>query len=489
MPDNPPGELDLFLDFLAEGREEAGELVDQLEELPESEWDAWLNAHPEARSFHAFHFLLDDAEEEARHGSADALALTAFVTRHAGSVTAPPVAKLAVPHLGGRAWTTHANLLRSAGRLDEALQAYQTAAAIYRAVPVMAEDLAEVESAAAALRADVENFLTQLSRDIVSLVARVPADALRIAEVAIATADALSPADYSPATVARLRARAWKDRALPLRDLARYPEAIEALDRAEKLLDPFPSLAQERTIMRFARMSILQYAGRYDEAADLLVECKAEFAQQGDEQRQLLCSIAEGSLLYRVGRWSEARTVWHALLAVVRESEHPEALANIQNNLGHVLTALGDFRAADDHLREAVRLFKELDRPLDVARSELARGRMMIGQGQLEEGIAHLRRVRAQFLRQNVIEEAGLCGLDIVEAQLSRGAPEEAEALARQVIREFTAGGLSSRAITALHSLSEAIAARRASIATVDNVRQFIRALHTDPEAEFRAIA
>ncbi len=480
MPHTPTGELDRFLDFLENGSEEAEELVDQLEQLPESEWDAWLEAHPEARSVHAFHFLLDDAEEEARRGSPDALALTRFVTRHAGSVTAPPEAKLALPHLGGRAWSTHARILGSAKRLDEALQAYRTAAAIYRAVPVMAEDLKEIED---------EAFLAQMSWDVASLTNRAPADALRVAELATSMADALPSDEYSAVQLARLRAQAWKDRALPLRDLARYPEAFEALERAEQLLAPFAALAHERTVVRFARATTLQYAGRYDEAAELLAECSGAFELQGDAHRQLLCRIAEGSLLYRTGKNRESKKVWLELLPVARERDDALALAVIHNNLGHALTVLGELEAADEHLRQAVGRHEQLDRPLDVARAELARGRILIGQGHLEKGIAHLRDVRAQFLRQDVVEEAGLCGLDIVGAHLSLGEPEEAETLARQVIREFTAAGLNARAITALGSLSEAIAARRASAATVDNVRQFIRALHSDPEAEFRAIA
>ena len=65
MPPQQTGELGRFLDFLLNGREEAGELVDQLEQLPGTEWDAWLDAHPESCSAHAFNFLLDDAMTKA----------------------------------------------------------------------------------------------------------------------------------------------------------------------------------------------------------------------------------------------------------------------------------------------------------------------------------------------------------------------------------------------------------------------------------------
>jgi hypothetical protein len=82
-----------------------------------------------------------------------------------------------------------------------------------------------------------------------------------------------------------------------------------------------------------------------------------------------------------------------------------------------------------------------------------------------------------------------LCGLDIVEAHLTQGAHIEAEAFAREIVREFTAARLNGRAITALGYLSEAIAARKASQSTVQNVRRFIRSLRANPELEFVASA
>ena len=114
---------------------------------------------------------------------------------------------------------------------------------------------------------------------------------------------------------------------------------------------------------------------------------------------------------------------------------------------------------------------------------------MWLKQGRIEEGLAHLQHVRDRFLTEGLIEEAGLCGLEIVEAELRRDRAAAAEMLARTIVRDFTAAQLNKRAILALGFLSDAIAARKASAATADNVRQFIRALHTDPEAEFRAIA
>ena len=97
--------------------------------------------------------------------------------------------------------------------------------------------------------------------------------------------------------------------------------------------------------------------------------------------------------------------------------------------------------------------------------------------------------MRAEFLKQKLVEEAGISGLEIVDAHLWRGDLAEAEAFARQIVREFTAARLSNQAIIALRYLSEAIAARQASAGTVEEVRAFILALRNDPQLLFAASA
>jgi hypothetical protein len=53
------------------------------------------------------------------------------------------------------------------------------------------------------------------------------------------------------------------------------------------------------------------------------------------------------------------------------------------------------------------------------------------------------------------------------------------------VIAEFSRARLNKRAITALGYLSRAIAAKKASVPLVRNVRDYILALRTNPEREF----
>jgi tetratricopeptide (TPR) repeat protein len=324
-----------------------------------------------------------------------------------------------------------------------------------------------------------EDVLHELSRQFHACVDQSPLQALAVTQLAVTAADA--------SVSAPLAACAWRDHAMVLRTLARYEESFAAFDRAERTLPALERHDLTRANIVFARAATLQEAGRLDEARPLLRQCRRVFERHGDRRGQLLAEISEAALMHRMGRYRDACEIGRSILPAAEEVGDLNALASIHNNIGHAAIELGDLALAESHLAEAVRLFTENRLPLQVARAEMARGRLLIREGRIERGVEHLHRVREEFLRHNLVEEAGLCGLDIVEAHLARGAPIEAEAFARQIVREFTAARLNARAITALGYLSEAIAARTASQTTVRNVGRFIEALRANPELEFVA--
>lgn len=480
-------------------------LVRELLALPPSAWDEWLASHPDAHTAGVFEELLGVAERDR----ASAPALTDLVLRHIDSVSGP--SPLAIVFLRGHAWSARAAALRDAGDLHGALDAYQKAAGVYRSAPVELPELDAIENDITAVRSRIderrgtipdllrdtpfaewpqlaardelrnEAAVAALCQEAAWRAHRVPLESLAIADLATAIADSLGKAE--------LRAEAWKNRGLALRFLARYAEALPAFDRAEAILQPLDAVDHARAVVRFSRALTLLEIGRLEEAVVILTACRGVFEQHADLRNELLTGIAEGALFWRLSKYREAWETWTALLRVAGDLGDEQALMSLHNNLGFAGIEIGDFDAAQDHLRSAIGLAAKLGQPLLAARSQLAQGRLMVRRGDADGGLAHLHAVREQFLTQNLVEEAGMCGLEIVEAHLWRGALIEAEAFARQIVREFTAAQLNRRAITALRYLSEAIAARKASAATVEQVRDFILALRKDPESEFLASA
>ncbi len=315
-----------------------------------------------------------------------------------------------------------------------------------------------------------------------------PAESLALADLATANADALPQDSYPAIMLAQLRAHAWKDRGHTLSYLGRYDEAFQALDIAERHLEEFGTLAHDRAIVRFIRAVALQETNRFDESLAILAESRVVFADHGDARRRLLCGIAEGTLLQRQHRFRDAREVYLPMLDVAATLHDEESLACLHNLLGHCYVSLSDFESAEPHLTEAVRRFHRLGQPLAAAKAELARGRLLVRTGEHAKAIEHLARTRDTFLRHDLIEEAGLCGLDIVESMLAQTALAPAETLVRRIVEEFTVAQLNARAIVALGYLEEVIATRDASRA-VGNVREYILSLRKYPEREFIRLA
>jgi tetratricopeptide (TPR) repeat protein len=326
--------------------------------------------------------------------------------------------------------------------------------------------------------------LDRLSREVQRRLDRDPQEALALSNLATAIAETLAAGAYPPVVLAQIQAQAWKDRGQALAYVARYDEALHALDRAEAILEPFGTLSHDQATVRFTRATALQEVERFDESLTLLTRCQSVFHDHGDARLELFCGITHGMLLHRLKRFGEAREVYEALLPAA-ESSDAGTRACLHNNLGSSLVELREFEAANVHISQAFAILTELGRTIDAARTELAHGRLLVRKGDLDRGLAVLCEVRAKFLRHALVEEAGLCGLEIADTLLQRNDPEAAEALAREIVHEFTEAELNARAITALGYLTEAIAARTASSATIEKVRKYIRVLRKDPQREF----
>ncbi|HEX8253355.1 MAG TPA: hypothetical protein VF846_09425 [Thermoanaerobaculia bacterium] len=324
----------------------------------------------------------------------------------------------------------------------------------------------------------VEHLGTILSAELT----KEPRYAEALAMLAISLAEALPPV-YPSVILRQLRVHAWKDLGKVLSFLARQDEAIEAYDRAEAELGDI-SLEHDRSIVRLNRAITYQEIGRFDEALVLLAECKEIFGEYRDVRLATISGFYEGLLLQRMRRYREAREM-HLLLLAANANLDEDTLAALHNAIGYASIELGEYDAAEANLTRAANLFQQLNQPLEALKPQLGHGRLLIRRGRYTEAIAHLRKVRHQFLRNSLAEEAGLCGLEMVEGMLLLGRHEDAETLARTIMSEFLAADLSTRAIEALGYLSEAIASSKASPKMANDVREYVVSLRTFPERAF----
>jgi tetratricopeptide (TPR) repeat protein len=333
-----------------------------------------------------------------------------------------------------------------------------------------------------ATRAELQTsgVLEWLGREVEQRRSRDPMEALALAELATSIADAIAPDSYPPIIVAQLRAHAWKDRGQALSYLARYDEALLALDQAENELDPFGSLGHDRAIVRFCRATALQHLRRFDEARELLHECRQVFRAHGDTSTYVKCTLAMGNLLVRTGDYRNAREL---LLPLITEDSLVAAQARMA--LGWCAVHLGAANEAIEHFHESARDCRIRGRELEAVRATYGEGAAMLRLHRFREAIATLLSTRETFLARGLVEEGGLSGLAIVEAQLVLGDAAEARRLAASIVREFTAANLNRRAVAALAYLNDAIAASSATPEIARDVHAYIVALQIDPTRDF----
>jgi tetratricopeptide (TPR) repeat protein len=313
---------------------------------------------------------------------------------------------------------------------------------------------------------------------------RDPQEGLAVAELATAIADNLAPDSYPRVVLAHLRAHAWKDRGRALSYLSRYDDALRALDRADSYLAPLGTLAHDQAIVDFVRSIVLQHLRRFDEAQALLTLCRRVFADHRDMRLYRKCTLATGNLLVRRGDHCGAREV---LVPLLREDD-PESLAIARSALGWCAIHLGSAEEALAHFTDAARRNRQLEWELEAVRASYGAGCALLRLGRLDEAIESLAFARKCFLSRALVEEAGLSGLEIVEARMLRDEIEQAKTLAATIVQEFTTARLNRRAVAALAYLNDAIATSSATPDIVRSVHAYIHTLQIDPSRDFAPV-
>jgi tetratricopeptide (TPR) repeat protein len=322
--------------------------------------------------------------------------------------------------------------------------------------------------------------LEQMSEEVRRRLHRKPREALAIANLSASIAESLAPSQYPSVMLAQLRGTAWKDRASTLRYLARYDEALEAAERGEEAVAPFASLEHDRAVIRLVKGMILAQQERFEEAHAILSECRQVFREYGDTTRYVQAGMAQASSLYEASQYDHARQLYVELLSESASEGDVESQACLHNNLGYCEVRLGSYVSANIHFSEAVARFTDLGFAAEVARTERGAGLILIARGQTTSGLARLREARRNFTANGMVDEAGLCGLNIVAVLMERGDRPAARALAQNVIDEFNAADIGERAINAVVELRDAIDVDDATVETVRIVHAFVENLRND---------
>jgi len=327
----------------------------------------------------------------------------------------------------------------------------------------------------------VRNLLTAAQGEL----ERQPARALAIATLASDIADHITPGAFRADIVLYCRGSAWKERANALRYLGRYPEALQALDRAEEWFAQTVNPELDLAVLDYIRAWVVAQLDRTDEALRLARRCATTFMRYGDLERENHAGLLEAAILFDRREFTKSRDAFLALRGAIQAQGHLPTLARLYSNLGNVLAELGDLDASGKYLHQAMKLFEELGLTTERVRVRWILGRIMVQAGRSNEALVMLDQVAAEFDALEMVDEAGCAQLLRAETLLALGQPATVPALCRALIDRFARIGAHHSALAALAFLREASERGPVTPQVVRHVRVFLEALRTHPDRVF----
>jgi tetratricopeptide (TPR) repeat protein len=314
-----------------------------------------------------------------------------------------------------------------------------------------------------------EGLIRRLIREARTEFDRRAERALKLLDIGVTIANSLSDV----VALAEHRATLAKERANALRMLGRYPEALEALDEADRFLDDVPVTGAERALVDWARATILFYMTRYSDALPLIRAASAELMCFGELPRAQQARLLEAGILYEMGEAAPALRMYEELTPYFWSTGDIDTTARLLADRAECEMRLDRAEIARAHAERAMRLYEELEKPSEKTRVQWTLAHMLLRQGRADEALDALRTVASAFEMLGMRAEAGGASLDILQIYIHRHEWENAVSLARHLVRLFTGIETSLHAATAYAYLREAVEAQRASPELVAYLRTY----------------
>lgn len=326
-------------------------------------------------------------------------------------------------------------------------------------------------------------FAQELVRAADEVLEDDPRQSLVFAQLALTVTTSIPRNAYPAPLHAQIEGSAWRQIGTAHRYRSAYDAALRAYDAAECCFRSEDSLAHDVAINDYARAIVLSDMGRQAEARKILESVLPIFREFGDHRRVVKAMTVTGVIEQREGRFREAHAAFESALREVADDDL-QTRATLDLNLGYTKAELGRTNEAVLLLHQALALFTELKMTGEATRTEWVLARILLGRGEFERSIPMLDRVRDDFRRRSMPEEAGLAGLDLVEAMIATGRPATAREITERVLAEFREANLNARAVTALAYLRDLPENARSDRA-VRHVRAYIEKLRDEPALAF----
>ncbi|HEX6096826.1 MAG TPA: hypothetical protein VF432_10925 [Thermoanaerobaculia bacterium] len=310
---------------------------------------------------------------------------------------------------------------------------------------------------------------------------RNPLYALKLAEAAIAIANALPDADYPRDTIHELRGEAMKEQANALFFLGRLRDALGAITCADaayrKVKRESLGLASVTYIL-----GLVHYEQEDLSTAEETAYRAADIALRfGATDLYMSAKYLLGYVLFDRHEYAAATEVFEGILRYGNARQNVSWIARASLAVGACWLETGRRWEASRYLEEALRLYTKLDLTTEVTRSQWLLARITFADGNRQEAVNRLRRCIREFTEFGVLTDAALVALDVAEYLDAMGRTRDIPKVLGNVVQRFVEAGKLTSALAALAYLKDA----HVTPGLVAHVRRFIKRADRQPELLF----
>lgn len=314
-------------------------------------------------------------------------------------------------------------------------------------------------------------MVQELLRRMTSIIRKSPDDALQITSMAMMVADALDADDYPGGMVLNMRAQALRDHGCVLAFMHRVSEALEFIERAERTFAEVPFADYDAARLGLVKALALRLH-RPAVASELAGETAKTFLRLGDRSRSVMARDIEAAALYHGGAPERAMQIWQSLQ---REESGLEFQLMHAVNVAICLVELGRGVESIESLEYCLSEYERLGMATERTHVRWALGMALRGGARQGDAIQALTRTHYELAELSLTIEAALAALDLADALIVNGQPEQVPMICGEAIAYLTKAGLTERALPGLALLREAAAMGKASRALIRETHERVK--------------
>jgi len=326
----------------------------------------------------------------------------------------------------------------------------------------------------------------KLVADAYGALTRMPLDGVEMTSLAIEIADHLVEETYPKDTVARVRGHAWREHAYGLFYVGEFKKSLVACDRADAELSRCVVDEYDKARVAVVRALSLRPLDEIAPARENVLFAARAFQLFGDTSRVFKAALAAVHMDFKVHDYEAAFRRLFGLFTETWPELDNESRYALAGNLGFCCCELGRFDDAIEYYDRA-RACLGTKSNAESTRLQWHVATLLVRSGRLSDAVEELSRLREEFDRLEMRAESMLVSLEMAEVLLIEGRATVAEALCRELCSRIELAGLSStsRAMTAVAYLQEALSLRKATPTLVRHVRNYVERLPEQPNLLF----